>query len=116
MSINEEPVTPDQETSGRRTRAEHREEWIGSVPEDSPGRASGTGPLGTSPEHVPDEVPTDSPGPASGTAGGVPLQEDRLDVPEDSPGPRSGTGPDGRPVPENEHDVPEDSPGKGSGR
>lgn len=116
MSINEEPVTPEEELLRRRTAAGQGESWVGSVPEDSPGPRSGTGPLGAPEEELLEEVPIDSPGPESGTVGGVPVPEDRIDVPEDSPGPRSGTGPDGLPLPETGYDVPEDSPGRDSGR
>lgn len=109
-----EPLPPDEEARRRRA-SDQGEEWAHSVPEDSPGPSSGTGPLGVAPVG-PDVVPEDSPGPLSGTVGGVPLPEDREDVPEDSPGPRSGTGPDGLPLPETGYEVPEDSPGRDSGR
>ena len=115
MSINEEPLTPEEEVLRRRTVAHQGEEWADSVPEDSPGPRSGTGPLGVPREELTEAVPQESPGPASGTLGGVPLPEDRVDVPEDSPGPDSGAGPDGLPLPEGGYGVPEDSPGKDSG-
>ena len=41
MSINEEPLTPEEELLRRRTAAHQGEEWVGSVPEDSPGKDSG---------------------------------------------------------------------------
>ena len=113
MSTNDEPLTPQDETSRRRTAAEQGEEWSGSVPEDSPGPYSGTGPLGAPDERLLDEVPIESPGPESGTVGGVPVPEDR-GVPLDSPGPDSGTDAEGAPLPES-LGVPEDSPGKDSG-
>ena len=114
MSTNDEPMTPQDEELRRRTAAEQAEDWSGSVPEDSPGPYSGTGPLGTPDEELLEEVPLDSPGPESGTLGGVPIPEDR-GVPLDSPGPRSGTDAEGNPLPEN-RGVPEDSPGRNSGR
>ncbi|WP_291756269.1 hypothetical protein [Cellulomonas sp. 73-92] len=118
MSTNDEPMTPQDEELRRRTAAEQaaeqRQDWSGSVPEDSPGPYSGTGPLGTPDEELLEEVPFDSPGPESGTLGGVPLPEDR-GVPMDSPGPHSGTDAEGNPLPES-REVPEDSPGRDSGR
>lgn len=111
---NDEPMTPEDEEARRRTGTAQGEDWSGSVPEDSPGPNSGTGPLGTPDERLLEEVPFDSPGPESGTLGGVPLPED-LGVPLDSPGPHSGTDAHGAPLPE-DRGVPEDSPGKDSGR
>ena len=115
MSTNDDkPRTPEDDALQPRTTAEQGEDWSGSVPEESPGPYSGTGPLGAPDERLLEEVPIDSPGPESGTLAGVPVPEDG-GVPLDSPGPRSGTDAEGNPLPES-RGVPVDSPGKDSGR
>lgn len=114
------PTQRSTATSGRRpahlAQTPHGDEgWEHSVPEDSPGPRSGTGPRGAPTDEGPGVVPEDSPGPRSGTRAGVPLAVDEVDVPEDSPGPRSGTGPDGVPYATSTYAVLEESPGPYSG-